>query len=100
KHDHIKISEFEEIEVTDDMRKRFEEIKNMPEDFGSVYTEYVLIDDTSDDISLPTNHPFNIVRLKEENEVQGQKLTDTELENILLGQRLTDMELMILEVKK
>src|SRR5699024_1057276 len=64
KHEHITVHEFIEVEVTEDMRKRYEEIKDMPEDFFDIYVEYILTGDTSDDVELPINHPFNIVRLR------------------------------------
>lgn len=95
-HDHLKVDEFEEIKVTDDMEKRYEEIKHMPEDFKDIYIEYVLNGDVSEDVELPTNHPFQVIRLRHSDKSQEQDITDTELDNMRQDQAITDLELQLL----
>ena len=64
---HTEIIEFTEAELSDEQLTRYEEVKDMPEDFSELYENYILTGDTSDEIELPTNHPFNIIRLRKEN---------------------------------
>ncbi|CAM3774477.1 hypothetical protein [Alkalicoccus chagannorensis] len=63
KHDHIKIVGTKEIEVTEAMQERYEEIKRMPEDFTSMYIDYVKDGTLPDgeEVSIPKNHPFNLI---------------------------------------
>ena len=65
---HTEIIEFTEIELSDEQLVRYEEVKDMPEDFSELYENYILTGDTSNGFELRTNHPFNIIRLRKENE--------------------------------
>lgn len=76
KWSHLTELEFEEIPVTEDMQKRYEEIKDMPEDFTDIYTEYALTGNMSEDRELPINHSFSILRMKKESENQYAVLID------------------------
>ena len=67
--EHTEIIEFTEVDLTEEQLARFEEIKDMPEDFSELYENYILTGDTSNDFELRTNHPFNIIRLRKENEL-------------------------------
>lgn len=78
KWNHTKVIEFTEVDLTEEQIARFEEIKDMPEDFMNMYTEYIITGDTSDEIELPTNHPFNIVRLKNEKEILERRTAAAE----------------------
>lgn len=68
KWEHAQIIEFTEVKLNEAQLTRFDEIKDMPEDFMYVYVEYVLTGSTSDGFDLPTKHPFNIIRLRKVNE--------------------------------
>ena len=87
KHENITLHKFIDVEVTKEMQERYEEIKDMPEDFFDVYVEYVLTGDTSDEVELPTNHPFNIIRLRKEKEKLESRinLQDSTVEEILFN---------------
>ncbi|MGY0692993.1 hypothetical protein ACW2QC_09420 [Virgibacillus sp. FSP13] len=86
KWDHTTVEGFTEVELSDEQIARFEQIKDMPEDFMDMYVDYILTGSASDDIELPTNHPFQVIRLKKENEslrienklikVQSQAMSD------------------------
>ena len=80
KWEHTEIIEFIDVDVTDDMLERYEEIKSMPEDFMEMYAEYVLTGDTSDGIKLHAGHPFQNIRLKNENEKLKSDLDNTIIE--------------------
>jgi len=94
KWDHTEIIEFVDIEVTEEMQKRFEEIRNMPEDFHHIYFTYVETGEIIDEV--PENHPFNLIVLKKENEEQGQINTELNLEVMEQGQRITNTQLQSL----
>ena len=66
---HTEIIEFTEIDLSDEQLTRYEEVKDMPEDFSELYENYILTGDTSNGFELRTNHPFNIIRLRKENEL-------------------------------
>ena len=98
KHDHLELIGFEEIELTDEQLNRFDEIRDMPNDFVNVYIEYVRTGVFLNE-DLPKRHPFITIFLQKENEKQGQMLIDAELENISQGQELTDLDLRLLELE-
>lgn len=75
KWEHTEIIEFIEIELTAEQLKRFEDVKNMQEDFTSQYIEYILDGTFSDDI--PKTHPFTVARIVKNTE-------QLKLENALL----------------
>lgn len=89
KWSHTTIDRFEDIEVTEVIKKRYEEIKDMPEDFGELYSQYVLTGDIGNE-DLPVYHPFNIIRLRKENNDLQERLKTSE-EAILT---LMDLNLM------
>jgi len=60
--EHTTILKFEDIILTDEQLARFEEIKNMPEDFPNVYEKYVL-DGVFNTEELPSTHPFQLLRI-------------------------------------
>lgn len=97
-HDHLGIDEFEEVEVTEGMQGRFEEIKNMPDDFHTLYIEYVMTGDISEEVEMPKGHPFNIIRLQNQDKSQGQDITDGKLEAMEQGQKIADIELKLIEL--
>ncbi len=67
--EHTEILEFIEVELTEEQLARFEEIKDMPEDFMEMYIEYILTGNISNEVELPTNHPFQIIKLRK---IDGQ----------------------------
>lgn len=95
KHSRIEIEKFEEVELSKEKIDRYEEIKDMPDDHKSIYEEYILTGDTSNDQKIPKLHPFNILRLNQEDSSLGQSVTDSELQSIQQGQEITDMDLRI-----
>ncbi|MFD2681222.1 hypothetical protein [Bacillus seohaeanensis] len=78
KHDHTEVTEFIEVALTDEQLTRFEEIKNMPEDFTSVYMDYVL--DGTLPNSFPEAHPFRQIMLKNENRQLKKQLDNAIIE--------------------
>lgn len=64
--DFLTIDEIIEVTHTEEQRKRFEQVRDMPEDFGNLYSEYVETGKVSDLGSLSKKHPFNVVLLSEE----------------------------------
>jgi len=90
KWEYATIINFEEVVLTDAQLARFEEIKNMPEDFPNVYEKYVL-DGVFNTEGLPSTHPFQILRIdKRFDEVTSQlaeKATKEEL-NAKINQKL------------
>lgn len=78
KWDHTNVTGFEEIELTEEQIARYEEIKDMPEDFFDMYVGYILTSNTSDDVDLPTNHPFQILRMKKKNDENTDYLVDVD----------------------
>lgn len=97
-HDFLELTGFDEIEVTPDTEKRFEEIKNMPEDFHGLYIDYVMTGSISEELTLPKDHPFNVVRLQKQDESQGQDIIDGKIEAMEQGQKLSDIELKLIEL--
>lgn len=105
KHDHIEIDEFEEIEVDSDIQERFEEIEYMPDNHKQAYIDYVYKGET--DADFPTNHPFNIIRLRG---VDAENLTDIDKVAVLstsvlensekLAETLSDIAEKIEEMKE
>lgn len=83
KHEHITVHEIIDVEVTDEMEERFKEVEYMPEDYKDLYIDYVVDGETEleDDEQLPSNHPFNFIRLKNADESLLTKLT-TQSESI------------------
>jgi hypothetical protein len=93
-HDHTKVTEFTEVTLVEEQLARFEEIRNMPEDFTSVYIDYVL-DGAFPDEEFPKTHPFMMIKAQKENEqlqgenanlifanaIQEGKISDLESEN-------------------
>lgn len=78
--EHTEIIEFTELELSDEQLARFEEIKYMPEDFTHIYEEYVLSGGTSNDVKIPTHHPFQTIRLQAANNAladENEMLGDT-----------------------
>jgi hypothetical protein len=75
-HDHMEVTEFIEIEVTEEMQQRYEEIKNMPEDFTSVYIDYVL--DGTFPKEFPKTHPFMMIKAQKENSINTDYLVDVD----------------------
>lgn len=67
KWEHTKIVEFTEIELTESQLARYEEIKYMPENFMDMFVDYILTGNTPSDVELPSNHPFNVIKLRKEN---------------------------------
>ena len=59
--DHTTINEIIEVEYSDAQVRRFEEIENMPEDFGHAYSEYV--EKGTFDSELPKSHPFRVLEV-------------------------------------
>ncbi len=84
KWDHTKILEFIPVEPTEKQLARYEEIKNMPQDFADVYSNYVKAGEIA---SVPASHPFNLIVLRRENEELGQLLTDLELRLLMAGEK-------------
>ena len=66
KWEHTTIVNFEDVILTDEQLERFEEIKNMPEDFPNVYEKYVL-DGVFNTEELPSTHPFQMLRINKNN---------------------------------
>ena len=66
KWEHIEITSFEAITLTDEQLTRFEEIKDMPEDFPDVYEKYVL-NGEFDMEEVPKTHPFQSLRISKDN---------------------------------
>ena len=85
KWEHTVIIEFIDVELSDEQIARFEQIEYMPEDFTDIYTDYVLTGNT--DVDLPSNHPFNFVRLAKENKQLTEKIRmqDLTMEDLLFN---------------
>lgn len=66
KWEHTQIIEFIDLELSEEQLARFEEIKNMPEDFIDVYIEYILNGTFPEE--FPNTHPLMLVKLLKENE--------------------------------
>jgi len=94
KWDHTEIIKFTEVDVTEEMQKRFAEVRNMPEDFHHIYSAYVETGEIIEEV--PENHPFKLIVLKKENEEQGQINTELNLEVMEQGQRITNTQLQSL----
>ena len=64
KWEHTNIIEFIDMKYTDEQKARLEEIKNIPEGFGVICSDYVK------DGSFPTDwadHPLQLIQLRKEN---------------------------------
>lgn len=65
--EHTKIIEIVDVEYTIEQLERYVNIKHMPEDFGDIYSEYVLNGNLPSESVLHINHPLQILRLRTEN---------------------------------
>lgn len=85
KHDHLELINIEEIQLTQEQMNRFEEIKNMPDDFQDVYIEYVL-NGNFPEMDFPKGHSFHALKIEKENERLKDELTSQQSAiNFLLG---------------
>jgi len=75
KHDHLELVSFDEVTLTEEQLTRFEEIKEMPDDFPNQYTEYIETGAISEE--LPRNHPMKTMLLEKENEKLKQDNLNT-----------------------
>lgn len=64
KWDHTEVLEFVDVEYTTEQKERFKQIEHLPEDFGKTYSDYVKDGSFNDD--MPSQHPFNLIRMKYE----------------------------------
>lgn len=80
RHEHINIVSIEDVTFTEEQKARFNEIAEMKEDFGNLYSAYVENGSVSGAESLPTTHPFNIIFFREEKKKTDLALTDTEIQ--------------------
>lgn len=78
-HDHINISSIEDVTFTKEQQARFQEIQNMPEDFGLMYSDYVDTGKVELGGNLRANHPFNIIYLRVSKKATEMALTDAEI---------------------
>lgn len=58
KWEHLKIVSTTDLEVTEEQKLRYENIKDMPEDFGDIYSQYVEFGTIADHAHLLVSHPF------------------------------------------
>lgn len=61
KWSHLKIISIDKITATDEQKMRYTNIKDMPEDFGDIYSEYVEFGTIADYAHLLVSHPFRII---------------------------------------
>lgn len=74
--EHTGIIEFTEVELNEEQITRFEEIKDMPEDFADVYTEYVLTGEFPND--FPSAHPLMLIKAQKMNANNTDYLLDVD----------------------
>jgi hypothetical protein len=91
KWEHTQIIEFTEVTLTDEQLARFEEIKNMPEDFTSVYMDYVL-DGTFPNEEFPKTHPFMMIKAQKENEQLQAENANLIFTNAIQEGKISDLE--------
>ena len=82
-HDFITIHSIDSFEPTEEQLQRYEEVKRMPEDFTSVYENYVKDGALPNLDKFPKDHPFRFIVLEKANE----KLNE---ENLNLMLSMTD----------
>lgn len=58
KWEHLKIVSTTDLVVTEEQKLRYENIKDMPEDFGDIYSQYVEFGTIADHAHLLVSHPF------------------------------------------
>lgn len=58
KWEHFKIVSTTELVVTEEQKLRYANVKNMPEDFGDIYSQYVEFGTIADHAHLLVSHPF------------------------------------------
>lgn len=96
KWEHTTIDEIVGITHTDEQISRYNQIRDMPEDFGSVYSEYVKTGEFNVD-GIPTTHKFNMLRLETEAMVLGISVSEREINEIMLGLQVSDLEIRLME---
>jgi len=58
KVEHLTIISIDKIVVTEEQKARYANVKNMPEDFGDIYSQYVEFGTIADHAHLLVSHPF------------------------------------------
>lgn len=58
---HTVINEVIDVVATDEQLQRYNQIRDMPDDFGNVYAEYVQTGSLPDADTLPATHNFNLI---------------------------------------
>lgn len=61
KWDHTIIDEIIDVTATSEQLERYNQIRDMPDDFGNIYTEYVQSGDLPEVGIIPSAHKFNLI---------------------------------------
>lgn len=100
---HTKIIEFIDVDYSNGEISRLEEIKHIPDGYGSICADYVKTGkfpgELKEDGSDWENHPLQLLQLRKENERQGVELSEREINEIMQGIEISEMQIQLLELK-
>lgn len=91
--DTFTLHEIVDFTPTNEQKMRYENVKNMPEDFGDIYSQYVADGTILDIAHLLVTHPFVVIYNKV-NEQKNAKMIE-ELANYALD---VDMRVLMIEL--